>query len=325
MSKERVLAALEAHRGEHISGESLAKELDVSRTAIWKAIELLRGEGYDIEATPRKGYRLVGDFDRLSEGAVRAHLPAPLKDISLSIFPTIDSTNNEAKRRFLEGSLHRWDTILAEEQTKGRGRTGKSFTSPAHTGLYMTTLFREGPLPIQETEELLVTVRAAVAVCRAIESLTGLSPKIKWVNDLYLNDKKICGILSEAELSMESHELLAIYLGIGINVTTRPKDFGEVADVAGSLDVPLFRSELAAAILRELLALEEISREEIMQSYRERSFLIGRRVSFIYQGRSLEGLVTRLDDEAHLHIDVDGDILVLSSGEVSFQNLGIDQ
>ena len=178
--KETVLSCLEQHRGETVSGQQLADAAQVSRSAVWKAIHQLEQEGHQIAVLPHKGYRLEADSDRLSPQAIRQALDSLYRDIPLFLFDTIDSTNQEAKRRLLEQAQHR-TVILSEAQTQGRGRLGRSFYSPASTGLYFSAILKLN-LPLEQVGCL--TVAAANAVCRGLEELGVEHPGIKWVNDI---------------------------------------------------------------------------------------------------------------------------------------------
>ena len=185
--KETVLSCLEQNRGEIISGQQLADTAQVSRSAVWKAIHQLTQEGHQITVLPHKGYRLEQDSDRLSAQAIRQALDSPYRDIPLFLFDTIDSTNQEANRRLLDQAQHR-TVILSEEQTQGRGRLGRSFYSPPSTGLYFSAILKPN-LPLEQVGCL--TVAAANAVCRGLEELGVEQPGIKWVNDIYVNGKKV--------------------------------------------------------------------------------------------------------------------------------------
>lgn len=316
MNRE-VLDFLEFHRDQYISGQDLANKLGVSRAAVWKEIENLRSQGYLIEAKPKKGYRLQGDFDRLSKGGIQKNLCSELKDKEIFIYQTIDSTNMEMKRKLQKGEVHSFDSILSEEQTQGRGRRGKIFESPKHTGLYLTVLwYREGEGPLVDQD--LITIKASLAVLRAVKKTTNLDPKIKWVNDLLLGKKKFCGILTEGEFNLENQEISAIYTGIGINLKTEAKQFSkEVRDVATSLNTNILRNDLAAEILNQLYSLKEENRQEVLQAYREASMILGKEVSFVYEGKKVFGRAKDIDEKGHLLVDVQGKTIHLNAGEVS--------
>lgn len=315
-TKDRVLAKLKAE--EYVSGEDLARELGVSRTAVWKAVNLLRQEGHLVEGVRKSGYRLKSEAERLNSYAIRDYLRAPLKDHRIYVYDSVDSTNSEAKRLKLKGELSPWDLVLAETQTAGRGRKGKTFESPKHAGIYLTLFWKEDPKGL--SGENFATVRAAVAVRRGIKTVTGKNPGIKWVNDLYLGGRKICGILTEGELDVENQALTAVYIGIGINVTSGKEDFSEnVQKVAGSLKTKNIRNRLIGEIINEMWALEEIPPKEILKEYREGSFLLGKTVSYERDGRGVTGKVLDINDEGHLVLERKGKREILLAGEVSLK------
>ena len=245
-TKQALLAALSAAQGECISGQQLAQQLGVSRAAVHKAAAALAAQGYALEAAPRRGYRLAGG-DPFCAEAVGEY------DAPIHLYDKLESSNRTAKTLALEGAPH-GTMVLTSQQTAGRGRLGRRFESPAGKGIYLSLVLRPG-LPMTEAQA--VTVSAAVAVCRAVKRLCGLDLGIKWVNDLYYNGKKVCGILTEAGADIESGQLEWLVVGIGLNLTSRPEDWPEeLRPIAGSLypggPAPVSRAALAGAIAREL-------------------------------------------------------------------------
>ena len=215
-TKQALLAALSAAQGECISGQQLAQQLGVSRAAVHKAAAALAAQGYALEAAPRRGYRLAGG-DPFCAEAVGEY------DAPIHLYDKLESSNRTAKTLALEGAPH-GTMVLTSQQTAGRGRLGRRFESPAGKGIYLSLVLRPG-LPMTEAQA--VTVSAAVAVCRAVKRLCGLDLGIKWVNDLYYNGKKVCGILTEAGADIESGQLEWLVVGIGLNLTTTPADWPE--------------------------------------------------------------------------------------------------
>jgi len=242
----------------------------------------------------------------------REQLAAALPGVDVVVLQTVDSTNSEAKRRIRAGCR---ETLLlaAEAQTAGRGRQGKSFYSPGGTGVYMT-LAVHPHVPL--TDAVSVTTKASVAVCRAIRSTTGLRPEIKWVNDLWLNGKKICGILVEA-VPGEAGMAGSLVIGVGINVTTT--DFPPELSEAASLGRMVDRNELIAAIARELLReTADLRDTSYLEDYRAWSLVLGRPVSWVLNGERREALALEIDDDGGLVIlDQDGSRRTLRSGEIS--------
>ena len=210
-TKQALLQALSGAEGRYISGEQLAQTLGVSRAAIHKAAAALTTQGYTLEAAPRRGYRLLGG-DPFCADAVGEY-PAPVY-----VHERLDSSNQTAKRLALAGAPH-GTLVLAGQQSAGRGRMGRRFESPAGKGIYLSLVLR---VPVPASKALGVTVGAAVAVARAVQKLCGIELGIKWVNDLYYQGKKVCGILTEAGTSVESGLLEWLVVGIGLNLTTTP-------------------------------------------------------------------------------------------------------
>lgn len=245
-TKERVLRALEAREGAHVSGAQLARELGVTRNSVWKAVNALRREGYHIDATTNRGYALSHEDDLLSASGIRRFLPADAPLLP-TVRKSLDSTNAEALRRAVDGAPE-GTVIVAEEQTAGRGRRGRSFFSPAGTGIYLSILVR--PALAAERAHLL-TCSAAVAVAEAIEACAGVDASIKWVNDVYCRGKKVAGILTEGSFDLEGGVLQHAVVGIGVNV--RPPHAGfpaEIAERAGAVlpasDVTLLADNAAS-------------------------------------------------------------------------------
>lgn len=316
-TKKDVLAVLEKNRSKYISGQELADMLDISRTSVWKAVKALEKDGHGITATPNKGYRLSDDSDVLSKEGILTALLNSIPEAPIEVLKTVDSTNTYAKKLALEGAPH-GTLVLSEEQTAGRGRYGKSFFSPRGTGLYMSLVLR----PDNETKDVqMITIAAAVNVCMAIESLTGLAPQIKWVNDVFLDGKKVCGILSEAGTDLESGVIEYIIVGIGINCTTvRDAYPQEIRGIVGSLgNTGVSRNELAAhiyqGIMRDFLRLSDVG---LINEYRDRSLMYGRQIGFIYKGENCRGIVLDISDSGNLRVRCDnGEELTLVGGDVS--------
>ncbi len=234
---------------------------------------------------------------------IREALPDRLSGFPITVFDIIDSTNTRAKTLALSGAPH-GTLLLAEEQTAGRGRTGKRFYSPKGTGLYMTLILRSE----NNTDAQLLTIFAAVAVCKGIESLLGLSPQIKWVNDLYINDKKICGILCEAVKD-------AYIVGVGINCATETFP-DELSLVAGSLSTSLSRNQLAAEIYKNLLT----PARNILTEYKKRSLMSGRTITCEKNGIAFSAVVLDINDCGNLVVRKEsGETVILSSGEVKIK------
>lgn len=318
--KEQVLQMLEVQRGTYLSGEQLAERLSVSRNAVWKAIRDLRGAGHQIHAVTNKGYCIPADDDTLSLQGILPYLSPAVPADAVQVFPTLHSTNQKAKELALAGAPH-GTAVIAAEQTAGRGRYAREFVSP-EGGLYMSVILH--PDRLQFAHITAVTAFAAVAVCEAIETVTGKTPQIKWVNDLFLQGRKICGILTEAVTDFESGSLGWIVLGIGINVNTDPLDFPpQLRQTAGSLYPDAAngrgsRCRLAAEILNRTAGLTQPPQEsEVMAAYRARLMMLGAQVTVTEGERQYPATALDIDEAGHLILQMeDGSRRTLSAGEI---------
>ena len=321
-TKDLVLEALQRSGENYLSGEALSEKLGISRTAVWKAIRTLREEGYTVKAVTNRGYRLIHDEDIITEESLRAHLLPIYKNNRLYIYDTLDSTNNRAKQLALENAPH-GTTVIAMQQTAGKGRLGRSFFSPRE-GIYLSIIIKP---TFDLSKSVLVTAAASVAVAQAIESICGRQAQIKWVKDVYLDGKKICGILTEGITDFETGHIESLVIGIGVN--TSVKDFpDELRDTVGAVDGDYSRSALAAEIISRMLNFaENIEFREFIQDYRDRSMVIGKNVT-VYKGvysiapeKELEGRsakVLGIDEDGGLEVlYTDGKHETLTSGEIS--------
>lgn len=274
-TKEQLLRLLEDNRERYVSGAAMAQAIGVSRNAVWKAVEALRAEGYAIDAVTNKGYALSQENDLLSPQGIERFLP-PDHPFSIVVRKRVDSTNSEARRRAAEGASE-GTVIVAEEQTAGKGRPGKTFFSPATTGLYLSIVLR--PALAADRGQFL-TCAAAVAGAQAIEQVTGKEALIKWVNDIYCDGRKVAGILTEGMVDMESGRFEHAVLGIGVNVKPPAEGFPlDISEVAGSVlddHTGAVRCELAAAILARFWNLyRHVADASFYDEYRRRCFLLG--------------------------------------------------
>lgn len=330
MSRGQVLALLRARSGEYLSGEQVSAQLGLSRAAIWKDVDALRREGYEIEARTGLGYRLVAAPDALTEPEIRAAMEETRTvGRELHCLAEVDSTNTCAKKLALAGAPD-GTAVIADCQTAGRGRLGRSFQSPRGKGIYLSVLLR----PQLPPEKLLcVTALGAVAVCRAVERvLPGAGLEIKWTNDLVHRGRKLCGILTEMSLEGESGALQYLVMGIGLNVLQRPEDFSpEVAAMAGSLQSELgtapSRPALAAAELGELdrlcQALQSGATAPYLAEYRRRCVTLGKEIRLVRSdGSGQRATALDVDDAFGLVIRrEDGAIEVIRSGEASVRGM----
>lgn len=319
-TKQRILAHLEQQRGTPVSGELLAQALGLTRAAVWKAVQDLQKDGHAIVAKSRQGYTLSPESDVLSEGGLRPYLVK--KDVTIVAAQSLASTNITAKEIAAQGAPH-GSLAVAETQTAGRGRRGRSFSSPPGTGLYMSVVLRGGT---SMQGAALVTSAAAVAVCRALHSVCGKDDvQIKWVNDLFTGGKKCCGILTEAAADMETGGVDYLVTGIGLNLREPPGGFEPaVAKVAGALfaaDAAVPRCRLAAAIANELIALyEALPDTTFMQEYRARNLVPGNDIWILQNDKKRPAHALSITDEGHLLVRLpDGSEEALSFGEISIR------
>lgn len=297
----------------YLSGEEIANELNITRASVWQAIRDLRKEGYHIEAITNRGYRLIESYEALDAETIRNYLSAPLREIPLLVEDSVDSTNDALFREDDASSLPSFTLMVAEEQTAGKGRVGKSFLSPYGSGLYLSILLKPGEsdFPVDK-----LTIAAAVATREALKRQTDKDIRIKWVNDLYVDHKKIAGILTEADL-LKGRERFVV--GIGINIATPRETFEKKAlDGAGSVDeASLSRNRLAADILNALHRRLSTDLEALMDAYRRYNLTLGKIISFSKNDIEYRGIASEIDDDGKLLVDVDGECLSLSAGSIS--------
>lgn len=317
-TKEIILNTLKSHRGKPVSGETLAETIGISRAAVHKAIRALRDEGYQISASTNKGYSLSDTSELLSATELLGFLP---ENIPVHVFKSVDSTNTAAKKLALEGAAH-GTSVIALHQNSGKGRLGRSFLSPANSGIYLSIILRPD---FDINKSILITTAASVAVCRALTDVCGADPKIKWVNDVYIDNKKVCGILTEAITDFESGQIEALVVGIGINCSTEgfPED---LLEIAGAVEGDYSRNQLAARIITEVLALSsDLESRTFIEEYRQLSLVTGKTIK-VYKGGYSEGSpgitakVLDIDDNGGLQVLYSsGQQETLCSGEISIR------
>ena len=323
MVRDTVLHALEAHRGQLVSGGTLARELNVSRTAVWKAIASLREMGFPIESVAGEGYRLAASSDALSEAGIAMELRTQSIGRSLCVLSTGDSTNNYLKAR--AAALPDGYAAVADCQTAGRGRRGRSFLSPSGSGIYMSILLHP-TLPAARIN--MITVGAAVALCEAIAETAGFTPDIKWVNDVLMHGKKLCGILTEAAVEAETGELSYAIVGVGVNVRTPEGGLPEeIRDIAGCLEDfaphPVRRNALAASFFNHLESCYQLilsgDTAQLMDRYRSFIHFLGQPITVLQNGEAQPAVAVGIDADGHLLIEQDGVRSTMLAGEISIR------
>ncbi len=319
-TKDRILQELSQKRGEYISGQQLADNLQISRSAVWKAIACLQEEGYGIDAVTNKGYCLSKCDDIFDANTIAKYLKND-DFFDITVFDEVESTNTllaaDAAQKS-EGAVY-----CAKSQTAGKGRRGRSFVSPTGTGVYFSLLLKP---QIEAKRAVFLTSSAAVAVCRAIEKISEAKPQIKWVNDIFINNKKVCGILTEAVVDFETQNIERVVLGIGLNVYKPQNDFDEqIRSIAGALfdeRTQNARARIVAEILNQLKILIDNfdDKNAILTEYRLRCMALGKNVTVIRGDESFEAKAVDIDDDCSLVVvDDKGKTQRLFSGEISIR------
>lgn len=329
--KDKILQALKENSPGFVSGASLSEMLNVSRTAVWKYVLELRKEGYIIESSPKKGYKLISTSDLLNLHELSYGLKAKKIGSSIKYLDIVDSTNTYAKRLAQEGCPE-GTVVVAERQTGGKGRLGRTWESIGNSNIYMSIVLKPSMAPEQVQ---IITLAAAVAVIRAIKSTTGIKAGIKWPNDVILDGKKVCGILTE--MSSEMDRINFVVVGIGINVNQDEKDFPEELKVkATSLKAfinktkqqetrPYFkRSDIIKEVIYEMeQQYEKINNSrvsEIIEEWKRHSVTIGKEVKVISRNIEYVGIAEGVTEDGRLVVKCnDGVRKEILSGEVSIR------
>lgn len=307
-----------------VSGQELCEHFQVSRTAIWKAVRQLEEEGYRIEAVRNRGYRLMGRPNAVTAAEISEGLHTKWLGREICYYDSVDSTNQQVKRLADQGAVH-GTLVTAESQTSGKGRRGRGWSSPAGTGAWMSFLLRPS---IDPNHASMLTLVAALAVCNAVRDMTGLSAKIKWPNDIVINGKKLCGILTE----MSTEELSIHYVVVGIGVNVNQSSFpDEIKQRATSLKLEggrdYSRAELICRILEHFehyyeLFLETEDLGGMAEEYNGKCVNAGREVCVLSPGGEYTGVSLGIDFQGDLLVKRDGgQVEKISSGEVSVRGI----
>lgn len=259
--REKLLQVLYENEGEFISGQKISEMLDCSRTAIWKNIEELRKEGFELEAVQKKGYRIISKPDRLAEHDIQFNLKTKTFGQIVYAYESITSTQEVAKQLSVEGAKE-GTVVVAEEQTKGRGRMNRPWNSKKSDGIYFSLILKP-KISIQEAPQL--TLLAAVGIVRAIKKVTDIDCHIKWPNDVLLNGRKLVGILTE--LQAEADQIHSVIIGVGINVNQKrfPKELEKIAtSLYLQTNKKIERVQVLQAVLEEL---EELYKDYIQYGF----------------------------------------------------------
>ncbi|MBV7276521.1 biotin--[acetyl-CoA-carboxylase] ligase [Clostridium sp. PL3] len=322
--KDKILHLLKENEGDFISGQLISKNLGVSRTAIWKYINSLKDAGYQIESISKRGYRLLSSPDLLTFEEISANLNTSCIGRNIMYFQTIDSTNNKAKE--LANASDNGTVIISEEQTSGRGRLGRAWKAPKFKGIWMSIILKPDIDPPNIPK---ITQVGAAAVIKTLNDFN-INAYVKWPNDIILNNKKVCGILTE--MSGELNRINYVVMGIGINVSIKKEEFPEsLRDTATSLICEtgneLKRKDLVTKLLNnfEILYNEFAYKNDITNSIkicRENSILIGKEIRVVKINNELFGKAIDLNEAGELVVQyADGTIENIVSGEVSIRGL----
>lgn len=321
--KGKILKLLRESEG-FISGQDMCDRLGISRTAVWKYMNQLKKEGYEIEAVSNRGYRLVSLPDIITEQEVASQLKTKTFGRELYCLLEVDSTNNYIKKIAENGAGH-GALAIAESQTGGKGRRGRGWASPKGSGIFMSYLLRP-QIPPQSASML--TLVAGLSVSQALGAVSGLSAGIKWPNDIVVNSHKICGILTE--MSADPDMINYVVVGIGINVNT--KEFpADIADVATSLRQETGRSYNRSGVVAEVCKRFEENYEvfcakgdmtELIEEYNRHLVNVKREVRISEPLGEYTGIAKGIDTEGRLLVELaDGSVKAVFAGEVSVRGL----
>lgn len=321
--KSEILRLLKSSEG-YVSGQQLCDQFQVSRTAVWKVIEQLKKDGYEIEAVRNKGYRLIASPDILSQAEIESYRMASWAGSHVVYMDETDSTNTQAKKAGEKGAAH-GTLYVADHQEAGKGRRGRSWESPPGTSVYMTILLRPKLAPVKAPQ---MTLIMAMAAADAIRGVTGLECGIKWPNDIVLNGKKICGILTEMSTEIDYINYVVIGIGTNVNQETFPQEIG---DKATSLKLEsgrhVNRSQLAAAIMGSFekyydifMQTEDLSR--LQEEYNAMLINRGKDVRVLEPGHEYEAHALGIDQSGELLVRLaDGSEKKIYAGEVSVRGV----
>lgn len=299
--KEKIIGLLNAKQSEFISGQYLAEVFNVSRNAVWKAVNALRKDGYNIYAVQNKGYVLDGGGIFTGE-IIKSYLNSPVK---IEYISNVTSTNDIIMEYGRQGKKE-LIAVVADSQSNGRGRKGRVFYSPDNAGTYFSILLRPN---VHLSESLYITTAAAAAVTEAVKQLYNLETHIKWVNDIYYNNKKICGILTEAHIDMESGIIDYAALGIGINVFEPENSFHkDIKNIAGAAFCrSMFDNKIRCEITAKVIDIfyeyyKNLSDMKFLDVYKTRSFLTGKNITVEKNGVIQKAFVKGIDNKCRLTV-----------------------
>ena len=321
--KSEILRLLKESEG-YLSGQQLCDRFQVSRTAVWKVIEQLKKEGYQIEAVRNKGYRLIDSPDVMSRAEIESLTKGRWAGAQVVYYEETDSTNNRAKEAGAKGCGH-GTLFVAERQAAGKGRRGRGWESPAGTSIYMTLLLRPAILPAKAPQ---LTLLMAVAVVEGIREVTGINCQIKWPNDIVLHGRKVCGILTEMSTEIDYINHVVIGVGVNVNQETFPEELRERAiSLKTELGGSIRRSELIAAVMESFEACYEtfLKTEDLsVLKARYNSLLVNKdeKVRVLEPRNEYEACALGINDSGELMVRTqDGQEKAVYAGEVSVRGV----
>ncbi|CQR46672.1 Bifunctional ligase/repressor BirA [Paraliobacillus sp. PM-2] len=321
-TRDRIIALLSDHCNSYLSGQAISDQLNISRTAVWKQMKVLKQDGYLIEAIPNKGYRILSTPDKLSENTLRWGLETNWLGKSIYFHEKIDSTQTKANQLAQSGCEH-GTVVLADRQEAGRGRMNRTWYSDHNDGIWMSIVLRPTVLPSQAAQ---FTLLMGTVLADVLTEKTGLSIKIKWPNDLFINDKKIAGILTEMQAEQDQIHYLVIGIGINVNQTTQQFDTA-IRQKATSLREAAAQSFSKRDLIQSILHAFEIQYEqynetgfsEIKKRWEKRGYKMNQHVTYQSGNTRSEGIIRGIgQDGALLLQDKDGEVHSLYSAEIDW-------
>lgn len=318
--ENKLLKILTKHQGNYVSGQAISVQLNVSRMSISSYVKKLKEKGYHILTSTKKGYCLTFDNDPIFIDEMKNNIHPFYQNIQY--FDRIDSTNSYMKN----GNYKEGDIVIADSQSAGRGRNGRSFYSPRQTGIYLSLLLKP-QLSIYET--LKITACCGVAVIKTIQKNYPLYPMIKWVNDIMLDDKKVAGILCEATLEINTAQIENMVVGVGINVHKHqmPHDLKDIAtSLEEHLDIFVPRQKIIIDFLNFFYDdYSKLSHLSFLDDYRRYSYILHQDITVYENNTSYPAHVLSINDDASLTIRVNNQEKILQSGEVSIRKTNHQQ
>ena len=308
---------------DYVSGQKICETFGVSRTAVWKAVNQLRNSGYEIEAVSNKGYRLLSVPDVLNQNELLSRRKTKWIGKDTLCYETIDSTNAQAKR-LAEAGYGDGTLMVADHQEAGRGRRGRSWETPAGTNIAMSLLLKP---EINPNNASMITLVAALAVSKAITQITGEPAPIKWPNDIVMNGKKVCGILTEMSAQFDYVNHIVVGIGINVNIESFPE---EIAETATSLRIEtgkqISRAELIEAVWEQFETVYEVYLQtqdlrNLVKEYDARLINMHRNVKVLDPKEPFEGRAMGITPRGELMVDTWESRKLVSSGEVSVRGI----